>query len=280
MKAKTGPIVTILTLLICCSVPLLLDAREFFWDEFPEENGWRDSGNFRWLYPIGASGWAYHQNFGYIYSRSATPANIWFYRKDDWMWTNTAIHPYIWSSARNVWVRFMESQLPLDPEAKGVFQYAENDTRWYWERYEIIHLPYSGTSFSRSLTREERTFLPGDQPSGSVELVFDLNAIISYLEENPNPNGSPYTVLEKFGQNETESWNFDDLSREEQKEVSEAMDVLKRQYRFKLLLNELELTTVEVKYDEEVVGLLAGSGIMLVFLPDGTYFYFRTLWVS
>jgi len=251
-----------------------------FWDDYPELNGWKLVDNFGWTCPFGDSGWAYHEDLDFIFSNSEDSSDIWIYRPRDWLWTNLEIFPFVWSSSRQVWLYFNSETPPMgDSLGGGRFWYLEPN-RWYWERFLTIELAQSGLTFKRKIVRTYDVLEEGTDPVDKVSYVYNIDEVIQYLLDHPKANGEPQYVLAMIGQSEFESFDYDSLSRDHQKELRRAFASLKSDYILKVFFNEEELSKLTMKYFEGSDGPMTGSGELLIILPDGRSFYFQVLWVS
>lgn len=256
---------------------------DVFWDDYPDQDGWRFVDNIGWLYPFENSGWSFHVDLDWIYSDSDSGGDIWFYRPRDWIWTNLDLYPIVWSNERKVWLFFDSGAPPIgDPKGGGTFRYpgSEYSFRWYWERYERVALSQYEIDFNRSIFRIDDSLGSETNQSETIEYVYNTDEIIQYLETHPKANGLPHIVLERIGQSEFERMNYDDFSRDEQRELRRAMDALRWNYNLRVFYNGIEYPKIEIKYDEEIIDRGAGSGAIILVFPNDIRFTYLTLWIS
>jgi hypothetical protein len=253
---------------------------EFFWDQYPDHNGWKFVDDFGWVYPFGESGWAYHLDLDYIYSDSTDGGNVWFYRTNDWIWTNLEIYPFLWSNEQDVWLYFDSGGASTrfsDPEMRGIFRYLDSESRWYWERYAVVRLHNYEIPFDRKLVMSEDVsdYISGE--SGTIEYVFNIDDIVQYLKENPRDNGEPYLILDRIGQSEFETVHMSELSQSELRElvlIGRVIWRLKRDFNLRIFYNGSELSEVEIRYSDSM-DQWGGSRSTKMVLPDGNLFYYQ-----
>ena len=121
------------------TISYALDATEL-------EAGWQESAWFGYFHQT-TSEWAYHFDFGWIYTKPENDSSMWFWtQRFGWQWTNKDAYPNAWSQDNYEWNYFSRI-------ADGTFAYYDYSTS-SWQKisttYEITVVSYPSNAGSIS----------------------------------------------------------------------------------------------------------------------------------
>ena len=84
------------------------DATGIFFSIKSDNEGWRSIDFFGHYFPF-SSGWLYHLEHGWIYSRAESLDSIWYWHQTNkWCWTTQGIYPWIWFHEEQSWMMFLQ----------------------------------------------------------------------------------------------------------------------------------------------------------------------------
>lgn len=249
--------------------------RALFWESYHEHFGWRLAHSFGWVHAPDSSGWALHTEFGWIFSDSLDEENIWFLQSREWLWTSMTLFPWIWQDSEERWLYF-DRHMTSYAGLPGVFRIPDTPS-WFRNEYWDQPLPNAHLQFERKLIVENAD----PEEVVALEYVFDLDAIIAYLEANPKGNGQPYEVLESINPESGEAvFYWEDFSRDEQRELRAAVEHHKRTFQQKIIHKQISLQSVTVLQEEFLSAPLSGAGILFILITGEAPVYYQAIWIS
>ena len=84
--------------------------------------GWKYLDWFGNFYDAG-DGWIYHQELGWLYTKSSKQNSIWFWFSGiGWMWTSNSMYPYLHLGSGNTWLWYQEGSR----NPRWFFNYSSN----------------------------------------------------------------------------------------------------------------------------------------------------------
>ena len=117
-------------------------------DAIALDGGWKESSWFGRFHQL-SSGWAYHYDLGWIYTKPEDESSIWFWReKLGWMWTNKEIYPHAWRQDNYDWTYFSR----LLDGSFAYYDYGSSTWRSDLDIYQVqvVAFPSAGGSVSGS----------------------------------------------------------------------------------------------------------------------------------